>query len=65
MEANYLVVGVTEDLVTFFEVLEFLLPHIFYNATNVHKNIGMWEHEINKPGIHTFWYYEKKDKSAN
>ena len=33
LDEKYLVVGLTEDLPSFFEFLEIVMPHMFYNAT--------------------------------
>ncbi len=39
----YLTVGVTEDMESFMEVIENLMPHYFYNATYVFKQTGKYE----------------------
>ena len=40
IDSQYLLVGVTEDLSTFFEILENLIPKVFLNALNIYKKIG-------------------------
>ena len=40
LRQSYLVVGFTEDLPAFMDVLEILMPNFFSNATNVFNELG-------------------------
>ena len=40
---RYLVVGLTEDLKGFMEILEVLMPKLFRNATTVYKITGLFK----------------------
>ena len=42
LESSYLVVGLTEHLADFFEILDGLLPHLFAGAREVYQNRSKW-----------------------
>jgi hypothetical protein len=41
IETRYLVVGLAEDLPAYFEILEYLMPHVFGNISQVYLEMGM------------------------
>ena len=41
IETEYLLVGLTEDLPAFFEILEAIYPKMFFNSTKVFSLTGI------------------------
>ncbi len=40
VQNKYLVVGLTEDIPAFMEILEVFMPHFFRNATQIFREMG-------------------------